>query len=998
MLCRIIFRKEGAMKLRHALLLALLSSLAIAQQNALVVQQTFSAAGSSPWYPIAGYTNHTLTWSQVGSTAVTGCAVQVDSNVTNTGSGTAGGIITSQSATTNGTTAVTSISDSYARITVTGCSAGSIKVTYSAVNGALSKGSGGGTYTGSNPIVVSGTTISCPTCGTGTGTVNSGTATQIAEYSASGTAVSGDANLTDTGVQLSYAGTGGFTLPSDGVHSSALGLIGNTTLPTGLPTNDYFGFVGPNSASFTSYFFQPNATPPTNGQALVAGTPATCTGSSATCIPLNFTTISGGGGALNAITNATAANTPLANGNFPQVWGWAQTTNSQTAFLFDDTSAATGTSDVLVGATTSANSTETALGVTCGAMSTVFPTSCFNVALGSNTGATNVPGLAVSATWNNASIVGPLISAAVTNTSSSASSVILSLLGGSGGGTAEFQVFANGLTRAAGAYEGTTTAINTVLAGGQQTASNNGAVGGVLEQGSDNSNAGTSATAGYNILRGGILTAATPGAGALEGMTQVGAGAIKGSAIANVGDVVCGTTTSYTVTDCPTGAVNVLGIATSTTNPIAYVSYGDALVKLDTALTALGDIICAPPTGGTAGLAHDNGSSPCTTSMYLGTVKSDSGTITGMSGNTTAATAMSTTLPQVQLHIAPASSTGSAPALSAVTGSAAAATGTETAAGNAYTFAGVETTAAQYPFVFQNSNSTNNNASGALLVNVAGTSTGQIGLIVNSATAAPTPFQITTGGTVTNGAISGQTVHLAFNTSADDLTVGAAGAIINPGGSSTGLTIQGSSSGSGGGITIKSTATATANASTGPTGQTSDNFDFQLNAVTQSSVGPTGIFGHPGIQIVSGADYTNSTTTPSTVFSWTLPATAAAKTYAYTCDILWESTNTTLVGPVFGVNISAAPTQLTAAASVQNTLAGADVNGYLSNTTTGSQTVVTSAAAGVASTNYWAKIWGTIEGSPTAGATFIINAASTSATTATLNIRRGSRCELEATK
>src|SRR5205807_1012221 len=41
-----------------------------------------------------------------------------------------------------------------------------------------------------------------------------------------------------------------------------------------------------------------------------------------------------------------------------------------------------------------------------------------------------------------------------------------------------------------------------------------------------------------------------------------------------------------------------------------------------------------------------------------------------------------------------------------------------------------------------------------------------------------------------------------------------------------------------------------------------------------------------------------------------------------------------------------------------------------------------------------AKIWGTIEGAPAAGSTFIINAASTSGTTATLNIRRGSGCTL----
>jgi len=134
------------MKIKVVLLLvALLSLPAAGQQNSLVIQQTFSASGSSNWYPIAGYTSHTLTWSQVGSTSVVGCAVQVDSSaVGGSDSGSSGGIITSQSATSNGTTSVTTVSASYARITVTGCSAGTIKVTYSAVNAALSKGGGGG--------------------------------------------------------------------------------------------------------------------------------------------------------------------------------------------------------------------------------------------------------------------------------------------------------------------------------------------------------------------------------------------------------------------------------------------------------------------------------------------------------------------------------------------------------------------------------------------------------------------------------------------------------------------------------------------------------------------------------------------------------------------------------------------------------------------------------------------------------------------------------------
>jgi hypothetical protein len=142
---------------------------------------------------------------------------------------------------------------------------------------------------------------------------------------------------------------------------------------------------------------------------------------------------------------------------------------------------------------------------------------------------------------------------------------------------------------------------------------------------------------------------------------------------------------------------------------------------------------------------------------------------------------------------------------------------------------------------------------------------------------------------------------------------------------------------------------------------------------------------------VSGADYTNSTVTPSTVWTFTLPATPAARSYRWwTSDVLWESTNTTLVGPVIGVSVSAAPTQLTANAWVQTALAGTDTTGYLSNNTTGSQTLITGAAAGVTTTNYRLAVWGTIEGAPAAGSTFLINAASTSGTTATLNIRRGS--------
>ena len=267
------------MKIKVLLCLVLLSGLALAQQNALVVQQQFSAAGTSAWFPVAGYTNFTLTWSQVGSTTVTGCAVQVDSSPIASGSGTAGGLVTSQSCNSGGTTTVTSVAASYGRINVTAITAGTIKITFSAVNGALSKG--GGTYTGTAPIVVAGTAISCPTCGTSTGNVQtSGTITagQIAIWatglSIKSAAVSGDGTLSSSGV-LTNTGLNGVTL-----SGLASGFLYNTT-GTGVPTIGtgaqlatlVQGLTGCNTAT---YVFTPQASdcvaPGGGGVTSVSGT------------------------------------------------------------------------------------------------------------------------------------------------------------------------------------------------------------------------------------------------------------------------------------------------------------------------------------------------------------------------------------------------------------------------------------------------------------------------------------------------------------------------------------------------------------------------------------------------------------------------------------------------------------------------------------------------------------------------------------------------------
>jgi hypothetical protein len=58
-------------------------------------------------------------------------------------------------------------------------------------------------------LTVTGTCTGCG--GGGAGTVNSGTATQLAMYAANGAAVSGDSGLTDSGTTLNYAGSNGIT-------------------------------------------------------------------------------------------------------------------------------------------------------------------------------------------------------------------------------------------------------------------------------------------------------------------------------------------------------------------------------------------------------------------------------------------------------------------------------------------------------------------------------------------------------------------------------------------------------------------------------------------------------------------------------------------------------------------------------------------------------------------------------------------------------------------
>lgn len=96
----------------------------------------------------------------------------------------------------------------------------------------------------------------------GTVTVkSSGSLTDTAFVTGNGTTVVQTPSATstlDSSGNASFPGT--VTAASDGTHAGAVGLIGNTTVPT-LGSNQFYR-IGPNSASFTSWGIQDQATEP----------------------------------------------------------------------------------------------------------------------------------------------------------------------------------------------------------------------------------------------------------------------------------------------------------------------------------------------------------------------------------------------------------------------------------------------------------------------------------------------------------------------------------------------------------------------------------------------------------------------------------------------------------------------------------------------------------------------------------------------------------------
>lgn len=147
------------------------------------------------------------------------------------------------------------------------------------------------------------------------------------------------------------------------------------------------------------------------------------------------------------------------------------------------------------------------------------------------------------------------------------------------------------------------------------------------------------------------------------------------------------------------------------------------------------------------------------------------------------------------------------------------------------------------------------------------------------------------------------------------------------------------------------------------------------------------------LQQTTGANVTTtSTSSPPTpvLYTYTLPATQAAKTYSWTCKLYYQSSVGT-AGLNLGVNSSVNPTSMLHHARIYSTLTGTATDAAVTTTTSGVTLTLAGANADAGATTYEADLDGTVE-EPVAGGTLAFNYSATSA--ATITILRGSYCQV----
>jgi hypothetical protein len=506
--------------------------------------------------------------------------------------------------------------------------------------------------------------------------------------------------------------------------------------------------------------------------------------------------------ALSSVT-ALVSNTTLANGNNTWTMNFANTTNSQTAMTFGETSAATGTSDVEVAASTLAGSTAVPLLVS-----------------DSLTGSQTLPALKITPVWNTTGAVDAGILENVTNTASGAGSLLEDL---QIGGTSQWKVDkAGNSTQLGTGFFGSSAPAPTVgTAGGSDAAEGTAYTGAsgtdgwyanatnhcfdVIFQTTDEGcvlNASSTIVSNFTAHQfwGNNTGSTAAPAAALIGASDTspnfyvaGAGTAQAQT-ATLTPAVTALTAGVEVRWLPTAA-NTAAAPTLAVNGLTAKSITKlgttALVANDLTTTAIADAIYDgtewqlqnPQTASSGGVT-----SIATTSPITGGTITSTGTIACGTCVTSAASLTSTALmtgggsqaSQTPDATATLSSggvlAGVSLAESLLTGSAAQTTITETGTGHEVTRAGVETANLTYPYVFTNANTTTT-TSGALGINTTGAGgTGQVPLILNETVAAGDLADFYTLGTFTNGVFStsGATKEFGFGASGNFAAAGSA--------------------------------------------------------------------------------------------------------------------------------------------------------------------------------------------------------------------------------
>ena len=146
-------------------------------------------------------------------------------------------------------------------------------------------------------------------------------------------------------------------------------------------------------------------------------------------------------------------------------------------------------------------------------------------------------------------------------------------------------------------------------------------------------------------------------------------------------------------------------------------------------------------------------------------------------------------------------------------------------------------------------------------------------------------------------------------------------------------------------------------------------------------------------QRVSGANYTNATTTPSSVFSWTALQTEVNKTWNFDCRMVWQGSAGTTTLNLY-IASAQTPVNEAATATVYTTLAGTETDATVSSGASGNVQIITSAVPGATGTNYKAILTGGVELNAATASTFTILAAAGTTGTVTI-LRDASFCTLQ---